>query len=206
MINSDKYVSRTEFNELKARLDHLESIVARGFPTATPIPAAGPPVYPISGPQQQAEAGSSSSSLGYPQMLPQPPEYSQRLGTSVQPQQPPQTPLRYGNLSQISTSMHPVTPGSPAHTRQHPQSPTTPYTQRPYSRSALASPYDQAKKSQAQTPLSLGTRLRLLVDGSAARSSSIKAARSSSSGMLQIVEAWLFQIRIRCRDICPSTI
>lgn len=182
---SDKYVSRAEYDELKARsqaeynelkerLGHLESMVSRLFP-----PPSGPanvPVYSV--PPDMSGASSSEnvtsyhsghSSAGqvmYPQTVPssssftQDPAKSQSYPGSSSPHG-----TSHGPSIPSSSNIQPLSQGAgPSHLRRSSDtlSPTI-VRQSPLSLASITSPYNadpQPKNFHAQTLRSLGERLR----------------------------------------------
>lgn len=183
----DKYVSRTEYedfktrskaeyDELKARLDHLESVVARIFPqTAGP---ANVPMYSI--PTDISGASSSDnvtsyhsthSSAGQTLYVPpsssftQDPAKSQSYAGSSSPHIAG-SGIGHGPSISSSNTQSVSQSAGPSHLR-HPSDAKSPtiVRQSPLSLASITSPYNadsQPKNFHAQTFRILGERLRLV--------------------------------------------
>ncbi|KIK92598.1 hypothetical protein PAXRUDRAFT_566042 [Paxillus rubicundulus Ve08.2h10] len=167
--------SRTEYEELKAKFDQLESMVLRIF--SAPPGAVNVPLYSISsdmpGPPSSENVSSyhtSHSSTGqvlYPPAVPSSASY-QVEHVPKAPQYPSNSPhLMTQRTQQASSSSAPQPPtisGGSGHIR-HPSDGKSPTTMRhsPLSLASITSPYNtdtQSKNCLAQTLNSLGERLR----------------------------------------------
>lgn len=183
-IFRDKYVSRAEYDELKARskaeydqlkarLDHLESMVSHLFP----VPGGPASVHGYSVPPDMSGASSSenvtsyhsghssAAQVLYPQTIPpssftQDPAKSQSYPVSSSPHG-----TSHGPSIPSSSNTQTVAQGAgPSHLRRSSDtlSPTI-VRQSPLSLASITSPYNadsQPKNFHAQTLISLGERLR----------------------------------------------
>ncbi|KAH7885687.1 hypothetical protein F5I97DRAFT_1829671 [Phlebopus sp. FC_14] len=165
--------SRIEYDELKARLDHLESMVSRIF--SAPPGAVNVPLYTMSPDMSGAPSSenitsyhtphSSSSQVLYPPIVP--PSTSYQTDPIPKPHQYPTTsPHLMTQATPSSSAGQPPAGGSgpPGHIRRPSdgKSPTT-VRQSPLSLASITSPYNpdsQSKNCHAQTLNLLGERLR----------------------------------------------
>ncbi|KAF9244196.1 hypothetical protein BU15DRAFT_71752 [Melanogaster broomeanus] len=184
--SSDKYVtraeyedlkarSRAEYDELKNRLDHLETLISRIF--SAPPGAANVPLYSMSPDMSGAPPSenissyhASQSSTGqvlYPPTVPSSAPY-QADHMPKPPQYPSNSPhlMAQGapQASSSSATQAPTEGGGSGHIRRPSdgKSPTA-VRQSPFSLSSITSPYNtdaQSKNCHAQTLNLLGERLR----------------------------------------------
>lgn len=183
----DKYVSRTEYedfktrskaeyDELKARLDHLESVVARIFPP--PTGPANVPMYSIPADISGASSSdnvtsyhSTHSSAGHTLYVPpsssftQDPAKSQSYAGSSSPHIAG-SGIGHGPSISSSNTQSVSQSAGPSHLR-HPSDAKSPtiVRQSPLSLASITSPYNadsQPKNFHAQTFRILGERLRLV--------------------------------------------
>ncbi|KAF9465522.1 hypothetical protein BDZ94DRAFT_349338 [Collybia nuda] len=167
----EKYVTRAEYDELKARFDELAAQVQRL------LPASGVPPYyqmgmgsglPGANPEAVSTYATASPLLYQPMMAPQ--TYPHHLDASTQgPQRfiKPEETQALGRHHQgaVGTTASPAAPmhASPTLSRPRPKSPTSTVAKHsPLSLASITSPYHpdtQSKNCHAQT-LMLGERLR----------------------------------------------
>ncbi|KAG1752287.1 uncharacterized protein EDB91DRAFT_1044542 [Suillus paluster] len=183
----DKYVSRAEYDdlkarskaeydELKARLDHLESVVSRIFPLAggpanVPMYSVAPDISGASSSENVTSYHSGHSSAGqvlYPGNVPpsssftQDPAKSQSYAGSSSPHI---AGMSHGPSISSSSNIQSVPQSAgPSHLR-HPSDAKSPtiVRQSPLSLASITSPYNadpQSKNFHAQTLRILGERLR----------------------------------------------
>lgn len=178
LVFRDKYVTRQEYEalreqskaeheQLKRRLDHLESMVSRVFSAPPGVAVGVPSLYPMP-PEPSTENvasyhGGSSSHSVYPPSVP--PSVSYHAETTPKHHYYPTAspPMIPEGASQVSTSA--AGSSSHGHMRRPSdgKSPTQP-RQSPLSLASITSPYNPVSESKnwvAQTLKLLGERLRL---------------------------------------------
>ncbi|KAF8958675.1 hypothetical protein BDZ97DRAFT_1436461 [Flammula alnicola] len=184
----EKYATKAEFDELKARFEQLAALVQRLLPGATPtnLPyyqmGVQPGVTGATGEAVQTYNPGTSGSIGYPSMMPPPPQqqYSQHLETSSQPSnrymksEGAQSPSRHSHSTLGVQSASPImssalhNPSVSRHRAENsPTSAAATVKSSPLSLASITSPYHpdqsqlqtQSKNYHAQT-LILGERLR----------------------------------------------
>ncbi|KAG6901696.1 hypothetical protein C0995_009026 [Termitomyces sp. Mi166 len=164
-FHREKYVTRTEFEDLKARYDELFEQVQR-LQAATQVPPYYQMGIPPGFPGAVEEAVQPTGLLGYRPMI----SPLQSFNSSTQSQGPqrfikPEDTQTQSRHHQITTPTSPALIRSPSSTRPPPSDkpPTSAVAKTsPYSLASITSPFhpnSQSKNSYAQT-LVLGKRLR----------------------------------------------